>query len=307
MNQLSLFDAVSMARNRIVNAILDLDFDKAKEELERFKKSYPLANNVENVAILIDHFSNYTQQGDIHEMVALWFDFIRRKDDLSIKYPYLDNFRKRYFLKLSKIIEERDVDDDFIADIPTGLLFIYGNRINDGRKYLEKAISRYPDRSILFGYLGDAYYLRGDKSSERICYREAFEIDPYGINIDFIKDEVVNTLIHDISNEFQNNNEHLNWIVSFGCIRNVFPFKVITTLDDIKIYIEDFLKLEQEYKKTKNDKIKPGLFYKSMVLSESSNMLKFIKKVDLIKIRALMKEINPSLFDSYLKNKESRQ
>jgi hypothetical protein len=43
---------------------------------------------------------------------------------------------------------------------------------------LEQGIALHKNDSQLYGYLADAHYLNGHSEWARICYREAFVIDP---------------------------------------------------------------------------------------------------------------------------------
>jgi hypothetical protein len=45
-----------------------------------------------------------------------------------------------------------------------------------------------PHNAALYGYLGDAYYLRGEPIVARRCYREACLIDPAAIDWRHIED-----------------------------------------------------------------------------------------------------------------------
>ncbi|MEO5360928.1 MAG: hypothetical protein H7843_10855 [Nitrospirota bacterium] len=87
-------------------------------------------------------------------------------------------------------------------------------------------------------------------------------------------------------------------------MRVSLPYKTIKIFDDLRIYVNDFIKMEKDYRKGTDEALIPKLFYKCIVLAESSQYLKNIRSVDFIKIRVLMKEINPYLFEIYMEGKK---
>ncbi|MBF0564650.1 MAG: hypothetical protein HQK89_05350 [Nitrospirae bacterium] len=252
-------------------------------------------------------------------MLSAWHHFAETFDDIKIDSLYNGQFKKNYFSAICDAIEQQKIDTDYVLNMPIGLFYIYSGNLNGAKTRLEKAIAKTTDDSRLsrlYGYLGNTHFLKGDERISRICYREAFEINPYVVDIDSIEDKIVVDLLNRVKKEISDtsnipNNEYLDWVATYGCIETIFPFKIIKILDDLRVYVKDFIKMEKVYRNDKNKdddtgKLKAILFYKCIVLSESNQYLKNIKDVELIKVRVLMKEINPSLFKRYMKLKEDK-
>ncbi len=301
MYQLLLFEDTHILRNRIINSILSLDFSKAGDDLKEFKKIYPSDSSVEKESSLIDIFSRCMETEDCEYLIKLWTEFEHFTDRLSLRYGYSKEFKRTFFTHICNIMEKNGVVADYISNVPSGLLFIHAGNFVKAVKHLEKALSNKPDDSRVYGYLGDVHFLRGDVSLARICYRNAFETDPHEVDMSFLKDKEIFSLIEDMPEELQVVAQPLDWLAPWGCIKNLFPYKILRDQEIIKSFIHNFHKLEEEYAKDQSrDSVKAKLFYQAMVLSECGARSDQTGKYDVVQMRYIMKEIQPFLFKLYL-------
>jgi hypothetical protein len=120
------------------------------------------------------------------------------------------------------------------------------------------------------------------------------------VDINFIKDPIVLDLIDYVKAELENDNDYLTWVVSYGNVERVFPFKYFKESSSLQPHVREFFTLKDRYDKNKKTDIRGKLFYHSLILSENQNLLSSIEEIDLTLIRSLMRELNPLLFSSYL-------
>ncbi|MEO5356541.1 MAG: hypothetical protein H7844_04500 [Nitrospirae bacterium YQR-1] len=303
MDELSLFDAPYMSKNRIIALIENLDFIKAKNETGIFRKAYP-SMDIETESIICDFFVKHESLPEPEKLYSTWRDFERLIYNLELKIVYLPAIKKNYFKRLCLELDKQPDGILSINDEPVGLFYLYAERIKTAKQKLEKAIvQQSPNLSQLYGYLGYIHFLNKDLPASRICLREAFEIGPYGIDLYFLKDKEIMELINGLNAEYVT----LHWIVSYGCIQRVFPPKTIKLLEDLRVYVNEFLELEKEYQKDNNDVIRARLFYKCLILSDNNKRLQHVGAVELTKLRKYMKDINPGLFKQYLAYVEENQ
>jgi len=90
------------------------------------------------------------------------------------------------------------------------------------------------------------------------------------------------------------------WLPSHARIDGLFERKVVRIHDGLKEMVDEYLALEKTLSKEKSPLLAAKLFFRGMVLCENRENLKFIKTIDLIHVRRIMKQANPDLFDEFL-------
>ncbi|MBF0320822.1 MAG: hypothetical protein HQL01_13570 [Nitrospirae bacterium] len=279
---------------------MDLEFAAAKSEIEAFKKSYPLID-IETENMVCDYFMERHNQSDPEQMSSTWDAFEKLLSDARLRVPYLSGIKKNYFIRLCSALDSQPSELLFIGGTPAGALYIYADDLKTARQKLQKAAIKSPNSSELFGYLSYVHFLNKDIAASRICLREALEIDPLGVSLDLIADSEVLELIGDVrTNSRADEVQPLRWVVSYGCVRGVFPPKTIRLIEDLKVYVAGFAELEKLYLKNRDEETRAKLFYTCLVLSDNNKYLQHVSAVELTKIRKYMKEVNPALFKKYL-------
>jgi hypothetical protein len=167
--------------------------------------------------------------------------------------------------------------------------------------HLQAAIPGAPDNAAIYGYLGDAYWLRGEVKTARQCYREGCLIDPSRLDWQNLKDGEIQELKHDLHLLFGFEAElAAAWLPSHARLNGLFERKAIRLHEGLKELVDDYLSLRKSLAK-KPDPVKSAkLFFRGMILCENEESLRLVKKIDLIEVRRLMKQVNPGLFNEFL-------
>ena len=155
----------------------------------------------------------------------------------------------------------------------------------------------------MYGYLGDAYSLRGEPDVARRCYQEAFLIDPSAIDWRHIKDkEIIELKNRLLANSGMGDGLALEWLPSHARIEGLFERRHVPLNNGLKQLIDDYLHLKKLSAGEAKPELKAKVFYRALILSDNEDSLRFIKKVTLYDVRRLMKEIDGPLFERYLRN-----
>jgi hypothetical protein len=92
----------------------------------------------------------------------------------------------------------------------------------------------------------------------------------------------------------------LEWLPSHARIEGLFERKVIRLHDGLKEMVHDYLALNKAISRDESPCLRAKLFFRGIILCENRESLKFIKKIDLIDVRRMMKQANPDLFEEFL-------
>ncbi|MEM5787743.1 MAG: transposase family protein [Syntrophobacteraceae bacterium] len=188
------------------------------------------------------------------------------------------------------------------GEIPVGYVYLQAGRYEEAIRSLLNHIAKTPGNAALYGYLGDAYLLRGDKRVARQCYREACLIDTAGIDWHHVKDEDLIELNKELLFLYgPDPAAALEWLPSHARINGLFERKVVSPHDGLKTIIDDYLRLERHLSSNKAPVGEAKLFFRGIILCENREYLKFIKKIDIIEVRKAMKRVNPDLFEDFLR------
>ena len=200
------------------------------------------------------------------------------------------------------------VNAPFLSDsIPTGYVYIQAARYDEAIRALQDCIPVTPNNSAVYGYLGDAYMLRGELTVARQCYQEACLINPGDIDWGHIKDMVLLELRNQLIMEWNSDSSlAVEWLPSYACIQGLFKPRTIKLNQGIKEFVEEYLTLRKTFFKEQTPELKAKLFFRGIVLCDNEPLLRFVKRISFIDVRRLMKEVNPTLFSKYLKLIEGR-
>jgi tetratricopeptide (TPR) repeat protein len=217
---------------------------------------------------------------------------------------YTAEIKSAFFARVIEEAERCGLADcpSLAGDFPLGYILLQTKRYEEAIASLQSCIPGAPHNAALYGYLGDAYWLRGDRQVARRCYREACLVDPAGIDWRHLQDEDLKELKHDLWLEYGLDPElALAWLPSHARINGLFERKVVRLHDGLKEMVDEYLALEKTLAKEKTPKPAARIFFKGMILCENGESLKFVKKIDLMQVRRIMKEANPDLFADFLK------
>jgi len=317
--QLLLFQDRDMLLNRGVLELARLNLDAAKEAFNRYQELYHDRDAIDKEAKLTDFLiKGFSRVPDTcperpAHLYRLWTSFESYLQSVRFESKNIvSEIKYSFFRKIHEALEQCNLTDDlYISDtIPTGYIYMQIKEYSLAIKSLQTCIPVTPDSAAIYGYLGDTYTLRGepgDIGASRHCYLEAYLIDPGGIDWRHIKDIALLELRDQITEEHNlEDSLALEWLPSYAYIEGIFKPKTIKLNDGLKEFVDEYLKIKKAYDKRQASELKARLFIRSMILCDNEESLRFIKHIDFMDIRRLMKDINPDLFRGYLKFIESR-
>jgi tetratricopeptide (TPR) repeat protein len=173
---------------------------------------------------------------------------------------------------------------------------------------LQAALMQTRDNAHIYGYLGDAYTLRGDKTVARSCYLEALLIDPEALDWQSCQDIALLELKRRLQEE-----QYLDpvaaayWLSSHAYVEGLFLPKQIKQLDTLKTFIGDYLQMERRYGREETPELGACLFIRAIILCDNEAFLRIVKGIDYADLRLRMKAINSPLFDAYMKCLKDRK
>ncbi len=309
--QLSVFEQNDLTFvNQGIQAFRSLDLEKAIDLFEKHRVVYPRGFDVTSrlaaARFLIQGFAE--APADASERPAYLFRLWDSFEDFTASggaggKRYDAEVKGAFFARMVEEAERHSpADPSFLpGDIPLGCVLLRAGRIEEAIRSLQNCIPKAPHNAALYGVLGDAYLLRGEQSIARQCYREACFIDPAGIDWRHMQDEDLKELKQDLLLEYGLDPEAaVQWLPCHARIEGLFERKVVRLHEGLKEIVDDYLALQKALAKEKDPRLKAKLFLRGMVLCENPESLKFIKKIDLIQVRRMMKEANPDLFADFL-------
>lgn len=317
--QLWLFQDRDMLLNSGILELMRLNLDAAREVFNRYQELYhdrdAIDREIKLTDFLIEGFSRVPDtcpERPAH-LYRLWTSFESYLQSVSfVGKNIVSKIKYSFFRKIREAVEQCNLTDAlYISDtIPTGYVYMQIKEYNLAIKSLQSCIPVTPDNAVIYGYLGDAYMLRGepgDMNVSRQCYLEAYLIDPGGIDWPHIKDIALLELRDQIIEEYNlEDSLALEWLPSYAYIQGIFKPKTLKLNDGLKEFVEEYLNIKKAYDKKQASDLKAKLFIRSIILCDNEYSLKFIKSIDFMDIRRLMKDMNSDLFRRYLKCIESR-
>ena len=314
--QLPLFEDKRALLNRGILELTRLNLNEAKKAFEEYKALYRKEDDVDSELKLADFLIKGFAEapGTCPEepayLCGLWASFEDYVESLRVEYEnIISDIKNSFFKKILEVIKRCDLDNaPFLSDtIPTGYVYIQAGRYDEAIRALQDCIPVTPNNSAVYGYLGDAYMLRGELTVARQCYQEACLINPGDIDWSHIKDSALLELRNQLIRERNSDNSlAVEWLPSYACIQGLFKPRTIKLNQGIKEFVEEYLTLRKVFFKEQTPELKAKLFFRGIVLCDNEPLLRFVKSISFIDVRRLMKEVNPTLFSKYLKLIEGR-
>jgi len=317
--QLLLFQDRDMLLNSGVLELIRLNLDAAKEAFNRYQELYHDRDAIDKETKLTDFLiKGFSRVPDScperpAHLYRLWTSFESHLQSVRFESKNIvSEIKYSFFRKIRESLEQCNLTDAlYISDtVPTGYVYMQLKEYSLAIQSLQACIPVTPDNAAIYGYLGDAYMLRGDPGdmdASRRCYLEAYLIDPNGTDWSHIKDIALMELRDQIIEEHNlEDSLALEWLPSYAYIEGIFKPKTIKLNDGLKEFVDEYLNIKKAYNKEQASDLKARLFIRSMILCDNEDSLRFIKSIDFMDIRRLMKDMNPGLFRRYLKFVESR-
>jgi tetratricopeptide (TPR) repeat protein len=314
--QLSLFGDENILFNTGLQQLLEMDFSGSIETLERYSRLFPWGREPDREISISKFWLEKLGSGnraDINPAEAerrylLWLEF-----EEAFGHPWKDDsierdFQARYFSRIADGLAEGGPVEaaKLPGGTPTGLMYLLAGRPEPAIASLQTLIAAEPGQARIYGYLGDAYALRGDLRTARICYREAFAMGPGQVDIAHLCDGELRKRLEALDREEGIGNDLLSWFPVTAHLDGFFERRIFRELEELGEWIKQYLGLLKAYGRDEDKAHIPGLFYHAMVISDNAPVMKFIKKVELIQVRQRMKEWHPTLFARHMKELDKK-
>jgi tetratricopeptide (TPR) repeat protein len=309
--QLGLFGEENILFNTGIQQLLDMDFGGCLETLEHYRRLFPWGRDVSHEVEVAAFWKERLDQTawtrvepfEVERLYQVWLEF-----EDTFAHPWKrgsieEQLQVRYFSRLSDALAA-GVNLKLLAlsdGSPVGLIYLLAGRSDAAIASLQNLIAAEPENARAYGYLGDAYLLRGDVRTGRLCYREAFVIAPGQVDLIRLQDEELKKRLAEEEQDESSNGDFLEWFSVKAQLEGFFERRVFRDLDDLQHWLYRYLDLEKAFGKRKDSALVPRLFYHAMVLSDNASMMRFIKKVDLSEIRQRMLEWHPDLFARHMR------
>ena len=310
--QLNLFAQNDLTLvNRGIQAFKNLELEKAVEFFEKHRSAYPKGYDISSRLAAAEFLLRGLKKAPADSsarpayLCRLWdsFEDFAGADGIG-RDVFGAQIKSAFFARVIEAAESAAPVEgpSFLpGDIPLGYVLLQAGRYEEAILSLQDCIPKMPQSAALYGYMGDAYRGRGDYEVARRCYREACLIDPAAIDWRHLHDEDLKELKQDLLLEYGFDPELAQaWLPSHARIDGLFERKVVRIHDGLKEMVDDYLALEKALSKDKSPLVSAKLFFRGMVLCENRENLKFIKTIDLIQVRRVMKQANPDLFAEFL-------
>jgi tetratricopeptide (TPR) repeat protein len=314
--QLLLFQDEYVLLNDAVRSLAALDFDSALAAFQRHQDLYRGNGDIDKMmaiaAFLSQGLSTCPETGPDRpgRLFALWRAFESSPEAMQPgSKDIISRIRLSFFRLLVRGAEDVPLPDSayLYNHIPIGYTYLQTGQYDRAIRSLQACLITTPDNAAAYGYLGDAYFLRGETDVARQVYLAACLIDPETIDWDHLQDSALRELRTELAEE-EEYGEALSrqWLPSHAYVRGLFGPKKIRLKDEFVAFVGDYLDLKKAYEHTPSAAQAARLFLKGIVLCDNEPSLRLIKGIDFGEVRREMKSANTSLFVAYLRRIERR-
>jgi tetratricopeptide (TPR) repeat protein len=297
--------------NQGLQVLKALKLETAIELFRKHQRIYPKGHDVVPKLALAEFLLEGLQEApaDVDERIPHLCRFWNEVEDFVQAHgmrsdnPLVSHLQKAFFERMLGEIEQHGLVDAALigGQIPVGYLFLRAGQGEQAVAHLQAAIPEAPHNAALYGYLGDAYWLRGDRRTARQCYREGCLIDPAAIDWQHLKDEVLKDLRDDLLVGYGFDADLATaWLPSHARVNGLFERKAVHLHDGLKELVDSYLSLKKSLTKEASPVKLAMLFFRGIILCENEESLRLVKKIDPIDVRRLMKQANPDLFAEFL-------
>jgi tetratricopeptide (TPR) repeat protein len=224
--QLKAGDAAEAAN--LLEEALRIDFDSA--EVKRGLKCVHWW--LERTKRLEDMHNPYEKGGFILSQLQPYYVFLERFEAPAAGSAYEQcDYAVRRFVFSSALRCFEDLLGDGVNQHDPGLLLLVGRcykgvgNYDEALKYLEQAVRFKREDGETLAELADVNALMGENRTAKVLFREAFFLDPQGIDLRAMESELILRLRNKVEELGYGGPDLCEWIPVFGCILNVFSVK----------------------------------------------------------------------------------
>jgi tetratricopeptide (TPR) repeat protein len=311
MDQLPLFLDEYVLLNDATNALVELRLDAALVFLTNYRDLYKtnrqdIEEKLAIVAFLQEQLAAEPPPGPERPcfLFNVWRSFEAFCDALTVNKTITDKMRAPYFQKIAETMKASSLTDGFFLaeNIPAGYVYLQTGDYDRAIRSLQTCLLTMRDNAAIFGYLGDAYWARGNKKTARNLYFEACLIAPCSLDWEHLRDDELRKLFTALPDDYDGDPAiSCEWLGACGYIRGLFEPKAIRTIEEINAFNEKYIELKKAFQKTPDPRLAARLFMQGIVLCDNEPFLRNLKGIDFADIRRDMKSAAPSLFEEYIK------
>jgi tetratricopeptide (TPR) repeat protein len=317
MEQLFLFDDEFVLRNQAAAALLALQPGEALEQLEKCRALYPgsldLEKKIAIAAFLKKGLAVLPPDPAAHPsyLFGAWKSFLEFCRSLGPDGTAAEDFRIPFFRRIAAALENAGglTDGGFLAaGLPAGYAYLQAGEYDRAIRSLQSALTQTPDNAAIYGYLGDAYLLRGEPEAARHLYFEACLIDPAALDWTHLRDNELKALRERIPDEYGfDSTLACEWLPACAYVRGLFTPKRIRLREEFKAFTEDYLALKKLALRSPSPLLAAKLFFRGIVLCDNEPFLKMFKGIDFADVRREMKAAHAGIFTEYLMRIDRRR
>jgi tetratricopeptide (TPR) repeat protein len=126
-------------------------------------------------------------------------------------------------------------------------------------RYLEQAGRFKRDDSAILSELADVNALLGGTRAAKVLFREAFYIDPQGVDLRGLESELIHSLLEKVRELGYTEEEIAEWIPVWGCIWGIFSVRRELKPVELGRLKQSILSLENEYRGSKSKSVQNAL------------------------------------------------
>lgn len=308
--QPSLFEQNDMSfANRGIQAFRRLELEEAVSLFQKHRELYPKGFSIDTRLSVAERLLRGMREGPSEPLelpgylCSLWKTFQDGvRTEIEGGGPIVAEIEKGFFGLVDEAIRTCPPGAAVLpAEVSYGYVLLQCGKNEEAIRELQGEIAQSPDNAALYGYLGDAYWERGNSRVARQCYREGFAIDPGAVDWRRLRDKDLHELKEELL--FIYGGDHdlaLAWLPSHCRINGLFERKEVRLHRGLKEIVDEYLALDKSLSSKRTAVLEARLFFKGMILCENQDSLKFIKKIDTVHIRRTMKQANALLFEEFL-------
>ena len=308
--QLSLFIEENTLYNSGLQQLLDMNFRGCLKLLEQYRSLYPWGRSIEREMEMclfwLERLGETTgfngDPGEAERRYRMWLAF-----EEKFGYPWPAHgveelFERSYFSRVAEGLQSggHAARPRLPEGTPTGLVFLRAGRPQEAIASLQALIAGDGAHAGSYAYLGDAFYLMGDRRSARVCYLKAFALSPRDVAVERLLDTEVRGLLRELEHEEMAGGDPLGWFATVAVLEGFFDPLIVKDVEDLRVWRAGYERLLDDWERERDPALVPTLFAHGLILSENAGALGLTFDFDLVEVRRRMKAWHPDLFALYM-------
>jgi len=205
---------------------------------------------LEKLRRLGDFYGHYEQGGYI---LSQWESYNAFLELIGNAYDSCQYALKRFVFTRAlgfylELLRDETNQQDPALLLQTGRCYKGAGEWEEALKYLEQASRLRREDSAILSELADVNALLGETRAAKVLFREAFYLDPQGVDLVGLESEMIRSLRDKVRDLGYSGNELAEWIPVWGCIWGIFSVKRELKPVEFGRLKQSILSLENEYR-----------------------------------------------------------